>query len=122
MIYDYLECQRILDGFKKTIIKEVEPIGYTDLEKLPIRHFTLGSGNKHIVVSASQHSNELITTTFVLYLMNFLVNNNVIFEDLTIHFIPILNPLGYIVNTSAVRGILPRGTNRDQAIKFCYEF
>jgi len=122
MIYDYIETQRLLDNFNNSIIKEVEPIGYTELEKLPIRHFTLGSGDKHIVVSASQHSNELITTTFVLYLMTFLVDNDMMFEDLTIHFIPILNPEGYIINSSAVRYFLPSDASEDKIISFCNDF
>lgn len=119
MIYDYEESQKILDNF---LIKEAPPLDYTDLEQIPIRHFTLGTGNKHIVVSASQHSNEIITTTFIIHLMNHLIKNNIIFKDLTIHFIPILNPEGYIVNTSAIRNKLSKNATESQIIKFCYEY
>jgi len=122
MIYDYIECQKILDNLDNTIIKETTPIGYTSLEILPIRHFTLGQGEKHIVVTASQHSNEIISTTFVLMLMKHLINNNIIFENLTIHFIPILNPEGYIVNTSAIMNKLSKNNSYEKTIKFCYDF
>ena len=122
MIYDYNECQRILDNFDNTIIKETTPIGYTSLEKLPIRHFTLGNGNDHIVLTASWHSNETITTTFVIKLMKYLTDNYIIFDNLTIHFIPILNPEGYIINTSAIRSKITKEENEERVIKFCFEY
>lgn len=122
MIYDYNECQKKLDGFNNTIIKETTPIGYTSVEKLPIRHFTLGYGNKHIVVTGSWHSNEIITTTFVIKLMKYLTDNNIYFDDLTIHFIPILNPEGYIVNTSAIRSKISKDDNEEKIIKLCFEY
>lgn len=122
MIYDYNETQRILDSFQNSIIKEEKPLEYTKLAKLPIRHFTLGKGLNHIVVTGCQHSNEIITTTFVLELMKYLTNNNIIFENLTIHFIPILNPEGYLINTSAIRNKIKSTENEDKIIKFCYEF
>lgn len=122
MILDYDECQRIMDGFDKDGIKETTPIGYTSNERLPIRHFTLGNGDKSIVVVGSQHANEIITVTFVLNLMLYLEKNNIVFEDLTIHFIPILNPEGYLINTSAIRDLLSKDANDEQAIKFSFDY
>lgn len=122
MIYDYNETQRILDSFQNSIIKEENPLEYTKLAKLPIRHFTLGEGPNHIVVTGGQHSTEIITTTFVLQLMKYLINNNISFENLTIHFIPILNPEGYLINTSAIRNKIKQNENEENIIKFCYEF
>lgn len=122
MIYNYEECSKILDSFDNTIIREVTPIGYTNLEKIPIRHFTLGNGNKHIIVTASQHSNEIITTTFVIKLMKYLIENYIFFDDLTIHFIPILNPEGYIVNTSAIRNRVSKDLSLAKTTEFCYDF
>ena len=55
MILDYNEVNKILDSFNNTIVKENEPLNYTENAKLPIRYFTLGNGNKHIVVTASWH-------------------------------------------------------------------
>lgn len=122
MLYDYEECQKIFDSFNSELIKEVEPIGYTEIEKLPIRCFKLGNGKNNIVVSASQHANEVISTTFIIYLMNYLKNNHIIFEDLSIYFIPILNPEGYIINTSAIRSKIARNENTDKFIKYCCEY
>lgn len=122
MILDYEQCEKLLDSFNNTLIKETTPIGFTNLENLPIRHFTLGNGNKHIVVTASQHSNEIISTTFVIYLMKYLIKNNIYFEKLTIHFIPILNPEGYIINTSTIRNKISKDATQTEIIKYCYEF
>ncbi len=122
MILDYNECQKIMDSFNNTAIKEVPPIGYTSNEKLPIRHFTLGTGKNSIVVVGAQHANEIITVSFVLNLMNFLVKNNISFENLTIHFIPILNPEGYLINTSAIRSIINKDASNKEVEKFSYEF
>lgn len=118
MILDYNEVNKILDIFNNTSIKENEPLNYTENAKLPIRYFTLGNGNKHIVVTAAWHSNEIITTSFVIELMQYLVNNNYQFNNLKIHFIPILNPEGYLINTSAIKRKLPS----KNITKYCYEY
>lgn len=118
MILDYNEVNKILDSFNNTIVKENEPLNYTENAKLPIRYFTLGNGNKHIVVTAAWHSNEIITTSFVIELMQYLVNNNYQFNNFKIHFIPILNPEGYLINTSAIKRKLPS----KNITKYCYEY
>lgn len=121
MILDYETCQKIMDSYKG-IITEREPIGWTANEKLPIRHFTLGSGPKQVVVTGGQHANEIITVTFVLNLMSYLVKDNIVFEDLTIHFIPILNPEGYVVISSAIKERLGKNSTDSEKIKFCFDY
>ena len=111
-----------MDSFNNTIITEVSPIGYTSNEKLPIRHFILGNGSKQVVVAGSQHANEIITVTFVLNLMSYLVKNNIVFEDLTIHFIPILNPEGYVVISSAIKEKLGKNATDNEITKFCFDY
>lgn len=118
MILEYNEVNKILDSFNNTIVKENEPLNYTENAKLPIRYFTLGNGNKHIVVTASWHSNEIITTSFVIELMQYLINNNYQFNNLKIHFIPILNPEGYLINTSVIKRKLPN----KNITEYCYEY
>lgn len=122
MILDYNKCQKLMDSFNNTIITEVSPIGYTSNEKLPIRHFILGNGSKQVVVAGSQHANEIITVTFVLNLMSYLVKNNIVFEDLTIHFIPILNPEGYVVISSAIKEKLGKNATDNEITKFCFDY
>lgn len=121
MILDYETCQKIMDSYKG-IITEREPIGWTANEKLPIRHFTLGNGPKQVVVAGSQHANEIITVSFVLELMNYLSKNNIVFEDLTIHFIPMLNPEGYVVISSAIKERLGKNSTDSEKIKFCFDY
>lgn len=121
MILDYETCQKIMDNYRG-IITEREPIGWTANEKLPIRHFTLGNGPKQVVVTGGQHANEIITVTFVLNLMSYLVKNNIVFEDLTIHFIPILNPEGYVVISSAIKERLGKNSTDSGKIKFCFDY
>lgn len=122
MILDYNKCQKLMDSFNNTIITEVSPIGYTSNEKLPIRHFILGNGSKQVVVAGSQHANEIITVTFVLNLMSYLVKNNIVFEDLTIHFIPILNPEGYVIISSAIKEKLGKNATDNEITKFCFDY
>lgn len=121
MILDYETCQKIMDSYKG-IITEREPIGWTANEKLPIRHFTLGSGPKQVVVTGGQHANEIITVTFIIELMNYLSKNNIVFEDLTIHFIPILNPEGYVVISSAIKEKLGKNATDNEITKFCFDY
>lgn len=121
MILDYETCQKIMDSYKG-IITEKEPIGWTANEKLPIRHFTLGSGPKQVVVTGGQHANEIITVTFIIELMNYLSKNNIVFEDLTIHFIPILNPEGYVVISSAIKEKLGKNATDNEITKFCFDY
>lgn len=121
MILDYETCQKIMDNYRG-IITEREPIGWTANEKLPIRHFTLGNGPKQVVVTGGQHANEIITVTFVLNLMSYLVKNNIVFEDLTIHFIPMLNPEGYVVISSAIKERLGKNSTDSEKIKFCFDY
>ena len=122
MILDYNKCQKLMDSFNNTIITEVSPIGYTSNEKLPIRHFTLGNGSKQVVVAGGQHANEIITVTFIIELMNYLSKNNIVFEDLTIHFIPMLNPEGYVVISSAIKEKLGKNSTDSEKIKFCFDY
>lgn len=101
MILDYETCQKIMDSYKG-IITEREPIGWTANEKLPIRHFTLGSGktsssNRWPTCQWNNNSNLYHRTNELL------IKNNIVFEDLTIHFIPMLNPEGYVVISSAIK-------------------
>lgn len=121
MILDYNKCQKLMDSYKG-IITEREPIGWTANEKLPIRHFTLGSGPKQVVVTGGQHANEIITVTFIIELMNYLSKNNIVFEDLTIHFIPMLNPEGYVVISSAIKEKLGKNSTDSEKIKFCFDY
>lgn len=93
-------------------IKRQENIGVTDCN-LPIRHYTYGVGENHIVVIGAMHGNEVITTDFVLKLMEQMYSKNNYYgflnpENYTIDFVPMLNPEGYLISTTAIRKEIPR--------------
>lgn len=81
-----------------------------------MRYFTVGIVKKHMVVNATTHGCEIITTSLTLELMNKIAMQNSLFEDLlnkvTIHFIPLMNPEGFIISTSAVDFVLKNKTER----------
>ena len=54
--------------------------------------------------------------------MNYLSKNNIVFEDLTIHFIPMLNPEGYVVISSAIKERLGKNSTDSEKIKFCFDY
>ena len=105
-----LDYEQVIDKLK-TIEKnskmiKLEPIGFTTFN-FPILHYTYGNGKKHIVISGATHGSELISTDFVINLMEkiqYYIDEN----EFTIHFVPMLNPEGYIITTSAIRAIIPR--------------
>jgi len=104
---------------KSILIKKENPIGYTTYN-LPILHYTVGSGKNHIVLAGSQHGCEIITTDFLLKVMEKISERDKRFGFLrnnayTLHFLPMLNPEGYLISTSAIRKLLPRDIPDDEA-------
>lgn len=103
------------DTLTNKIIKE-KPIGYTTYG-LPIDHYTLGKGPKHIVVSGSYHAAEIITSIFVVRLMEELATNKDFNpEEYTIDFIPIVNPEGYLITTEMQDLYLGSDTSEEEKI------
>lgn len=111
-ILDYEEMIAFLNDLDKEVIKENPPIGYSTFKE-PIRYYTYGHGSKHVILTAGTHSAELITNVFLLNFMSKLSHREIsIAEDkYTLHFIPIINPEGTIIVTSAIRNVLSRGSN-----------
>ena len=124
-----LDYEQVLDELKnissKGVIKEEKDLAITEHD-LPIKYYTVGSGTLDVVVSGATHGQEIITTDFVLKLMEDITNNpdkwNMILSEFKIHFVPMLNPEGYLITTSAVRKKLPRDMNEDEVQKLCIEY
>ena len=57
-ILDYEQMNEHLDRLQR--FTEQAPIGYTTFH-YPIRHFTYGTGENHVILTAGTHSVELIT-------------------------------------------------------------
>lgn len=105
-----------------TKIKKGERIGETTTG-IPIEQYILGDGKYHIVIFGAMHGSEIISTDVVLRQMEELATNQELdLDELTIHFIPVLNPEGYIITTSALRTKIPRKMNNLEAEKISKEY
>ena len=131
VIYDYEEVEyEINEIIKKSSSNtypfiEIENNWKTECD-LPIRHYSIGSGIKHIVLLAAFHGAEIISTELLLYIMNYIVENEKefleILKEYTLDFIPIVNPEGYIITTSAIRTQIPRNMSALDIEKICSKY
>ena len=118
-ILDYEQVNQILDNFSKDKkFIELSDLGNTEKD-LPIRHFKVGNGKSDIVITGATHGSEIITTDFILKLMSDIKNNekewNNVLKEFTIHLIPMLNPEGYLISSCAVRKLIPRDMEQEEA-------
>lgn len=125
-ILDYEQAEdKMQEIARKETIKELKPLAYTTFS-LPIRHFITGQGNQDIVITGATHGSEIISTDFVIKLMENINQNpsnwEQILNNYKLHFIPILNPEGYLISTSAIRKLIPRNMSQDEAEKICKEY
>lgn len=122
-ILDYEEMNEMLNNLNSNIIKELEPIGYSTFGQ-PIRHFVYGIGKEHIILTAGIHASELITNIFLLTFMKKLSDGDIVidYNKYTIHFIPIENPDGTIITTSAIRALIPKNSSELYEQLICIEY
>ena len=122
--FQYMNYQDVNDRIEKLMhdnesineIKKERPFGYTEYG-LPIQHYTMGNGPKHIVISGSYHAAEIITTIFVVRLMEDMAKDAEFKKDeYTLDFIPIVNPEGYLITTSMQDLYLGDNTTEEEKI------
>lgn len=120
-ILDYEQMNEHLDQLK--ICQEHQEIGTTTFG-YPIRYFTYGHGPNHVILTAGTHAVELITNCFLIHFMEYLEKypETIDQDTYTLHFIPILNPEGTIVLTSAIRTVIPRTTSPFWEELFCIQY
>lgn len=130
---------RILDYFE--VLDEIERITSNPLFKkqesvttlhdnIEIPYYTLGNGENHIVVCGGTHGSEIISVDFVLRLMDNISNKKGVFSDIdleskdgyTFHFIPLHNPEGYIISTSAIRTLIGKDAAQEEIEKISKEY
>lgn len=116
-IYDFEEFQSKMEELVKKsngMLKEHNN-GWTTECGLPIKHYSIGSGKKHIVILGAYHGLEIISTEFLVYTINDIINKKDdykdIFKQYTLDFIPVVNPEGYIITTTAIRKVISRESN-----------
>lgn len=122
-IMTYDEMIEFLNSLDSNIIKEENVIGYSTFGE-PIRHYTYGYGNKHVILSAGKHASELITNVFILLFMKKLCDKEIYIDEkkYTVHFFPIENPEGTIIVTSAIRALIPKESNYLTEQLTCLEY
>lgn len=119
---DYEDMLNILNSFNKNIKKQ-EPIGKTKFG-CEINHYTYGNGEKHVIITAGTHSVELISINLVLEFMRKLENKeiNIKPDEYTLHFIPIVNPEGTIIVTSAIRTLIKKKVTEEEEQRICIQY
>lgn len=131
VIYDYEEFENVINEIMKKSISNTYPIIEIDNNwktecNLPIKHYSVGIGMKHIVFLAAFHGAEIISTEFFIYVMNYIAENEKefleILKEYKLDFIPMVNPEGYIIATSAIRAIIPRDMSASDIEKICNKY
>lgn len=109
-IFTYDNVCNILSNLCNEYYKEISRvcIGKTNFN-YDINCFKIGCGKKNVLLIGATHSNEIVTTYFILDFMISLLKDYdklFIYSDIlssyTFHFIPILNVDGYIITTSNI--------------------
>lgn len=125
IILDYEQVVDRLDSLCKKyyIIKKQDDLAVSRYG-LPISYYTVGNGSKDIVITGATHGAELVTCDFVLRLMEEMGRNPNDFNlnEYTYHILPLLNPEGYLITSSAVRTKIPRDMELDDAEKICRDY
>ena len=108
----------------KGVIKKGEPIG-TSIFGYSIDKYTMGNGPNHVLVYGATHGCELISTSFILEMLGEISQNvgnySEFIRNNTLHIIPILNPEGYDIASSAVNEKLKDKT-LEEAEQFCRKY
>lgn len=131
VIFDFEEVKIFLNELEKKsvtnkyILKKQKNNWKTTCE-IPISHYTIGKGKKHIVFFGAFHGSEIISTEFLLNFLNDIIENEnkykEILEEYVLNFIPIVNPEGYIITTSIIRKYIKRNENIKELEKKCKKY
>lgn len=121
-ILDYEEMLELLEGLNPEITRNEGVIGKSEFGE-DIKAYSYGNGAYHVILTAGTHASELISNIFLLRFMKNLSDEKIkIDEEFTLHFIPIVNPDGTIINTSAIRTIIPRESSEIEGQLACLQF
>ena len=89
----------------------------------PVEHYTIGYGDNHLIFMGGTHGNEVIGVDFVTQMMAKIARGEGEFANFDpsttcIHFVPLQNPEGFIISTSALDYGLdsPRGFMIDDSV------
>ena len=84
-------------------VRKKTPIAYSPCG-FPINLYEIGNGDKHFVIMSGTHGTEIIGPDLVIQMIEFFANNSDInLENITLDFIPLQNPEGFIVVTESIK-------------------
>jgi len=127
-ILDYYDVLEEIKRITKNKMFKKEKSINTDLDNIEVPYYTLGKGNNHFVIVGGTHGSEIITTDFILRLMEEISKKRGIFSnidlenDYTFHFIPIHNVEGYIISTSSIRTLIKKDFNEEKIEEIAKEY
>src|SRR5690606_25464390 len=109
LILSYESVLEVLDGIISDSKVDIQDkTSFKTAYGYPINHYVVGNGSKDIFVVGTTHGNEIITTDFVLNLFYKLTQDNEysgLLDEYNFHIIPVLNPEGYIITTTAIASV-----------------
>ena len=121
-ILDLEQVNGVLDDLvSQGKIQEENPIGKTECG-FPIKHFSLGEGDIEIPIIAGMHGNEIGSVDMILRTMEYLSgpsNTTIDLQKYKFHFIPVVNPEGYVTVTSALKKLIPDDMSAEDTEKIC---
>ena len=126
-ILDYDEVLDELNNITKRDEFKKQESTHTICDNIEVPYYTYGNGDNHIVVCGGTHGSEIISVDFVLRLMDMVSKKegpfkNFNLNEYTLHFIPVQNPEGYIVSTSAIRTLIGRDASEEEIEKISKEY
>ncbi len=126
-ILDYDQVLDEIDRITKNGEFEKQPSEHTECDNIEIPYYTLGHGSNHIVICGGTHGSEIISVDFVLRLMEEISKKegpfkNIDLSDYTFHFVPVQNPEGYIISTSAIRTLIGKEASEEEIEKISKEY
>ena len=126
-ILDYDQVLDEIDRITKNGDFEKQPSEHTECDSIEIPYYTLGHGPNHIVICGGTHGSEIISVDFVLRLMEEISKKegpykNIDLNEYTFHFVPVQNPEGYIISTSAIRILIGREATEEEIEKTSKEY
>lgn len=126
-ILDYDQVLEEIERITANPEFEKQPSEHTVCDNIEIPYYTLGHGENHIVICGGTHGSEIVSVDFVLRLMDMMSKKegpfrDFPFEDFTFHFIPVHNPEGYIISTSAIRTLIGREATEEEIERISKEY
>ena len=126
-ILDYDQVLSEIDRITKAGEFKKQESEHTVCDNIEIPYYTLGDGPNHIVVCGGTHGSEIISVDFVLRLMEYISKKEGAFSSVdlskyTFHFIPVQNPEGYIISTSAIRTLIGREKTEEEIEKISKDY